>query len=428
MNIPIAVAGILLLVMMALGIPMSISLLASGALAVVSSIGAGTDAVLQQLVYGLNSYVLLAVPLFILSGSLAANGETSTRLVNVMRLLLGRIPGGLGIATIFACAFFAAISGTTFATIVAIGTIMYPCLVEAGYDKKIALGMITAGGTLGILIPPSVPMVTLSVVMGASVSRQFMAGFVPGIGLALLWCIYVMFYSKHHEIKLEPKRTRQEKIKILVDGIPAILFPVIVLGGIYSGLTTPTEAAVISIVYVLVLEKFVFKSLDFRKLPGLAGNAVVTSGSLMFMIGCARIITWAVTVQKLPMMFADFINAAIPNQILFYVVLVVFLIICGCFLDVTPIVMIVGPILANTLMSFNVDFAQFGVICVLCCQIGNLTPPFGPCLFLSTNTFKRPFSEVVQGSIPFLIALVIFTFLCAFIPEISIFLPDMVGL
>lgn len=425
MNMMIAL--IILLGLMVFGVPMSMAILASAAAAVLGVVGTSSDVILQQLVYGLDSFTLLAVPLFILAGSLAANGETSTRLVNVMRLILGRVPGGLGLATILSCAFFAAISGTTFATIVAIGTIMYPKLLEAGYDKKISLGMITAGGTLGILIPPSVPMVTLSVTMGASVSKQFAAGFVPGLLLAVFWSVYVVLYSRKHKVDKDVQWTRAEKKKVLIDGIPAVMFPIIVLGSIYGGLATPTEAAVISIVYILILEKFVFKKLDFKTLPASAGKAVVTAGGIMFMIACARILTWAITVEQLPMAFAEFLQAVVPGRGAFMLLLIAFLTFCGCFLDVTPIVMIVGPILASTLTGFGVDFAQFGIIAILCCQIGNLTPPFGPCLFLSTSSFKAPFQTVVKGSLPFLFILFAFTLLCAFVPQISLFLPNILG-
>ena len=207
-----ALVGIVFMVLMVLGLPVSLGILVASAIGVVHVVGFDAVTLIQQMYYGLDNFSLLAIPFFIIAGSIASRGETAERLVNVFRVFLGKIPGSLGIATIFACAFFAAISGTTFATILAIGTIMYPYLVEAGYPKSLSIGMITAGGTLGILIPPSIPMVLLSIAMGSSVSKQFTAGFVPGVLLAVIWCSYVFFYAKKHGLVLPcPREPRSDR-------------------------------------------------------------------------------------------------------------------------------------------------------------------------------------------------------------------------
>ena len=423
-----ALVGIVFMVLMVLGLPVSLGILVASAIGVVHVVGFDAVTLIQQMYYGLDNFSLLAIPFFIIAGSIASRGETAERLVNIFRVFLGKIPGSLGIATIFACAFFAAISGTTFATILAIGTIMYPYLVEAGYPKSLSIGMITAGGTLGILIPPSIPMVLLSIAMGSSVSKQFTAGFVPGVLLAVIWCSYVFFYAKKHGLVETATYTWREKFRILFKGLPSIMFPVIVLGGIYSGLTTATEAAVISIVYVLTLEMFFFKSLDLKGLLKLSGEAIMISASLCFLTAAAQALTWFITVEKLPQAIAMFIQTMIPNKILFLLVLNIFLAICGFFLDVTPLVLILGPILTSTLMGYNVDFAQFGIICILNCQLGTMTPPFGTCLYLSMGTFKQPMSVVGKGELPFIITLFLFILLITYVPEISLFLPRLLGM
>lgn len=423
-----AIVAVAFVVLLLAGIPVAVGILIASAIGVVNVVGFDGVTIIQQMYFGLDSFTLLAIPFFIIAGGIASRGETAERLVNVFRVFLGRIPGSLGIATIFACAFFAAISGTTFATILAIGSIMYPYLIEAKYPKHLAVGMITAGGTLGILIPPSIPMVCLSVAMGSSVSKQFTAGFVPGILLALLWCGYVFFYAKKHDLRETKVYTRKEKLDTLKKGIPAILFPVIVLGGIYSGLATPTEAAVISIVYVLILEIFFFKSLSLKELLNICGESIVTSAGLCLLIAAAQALTWFITIQKLPQLIAHFIQTAIPNKVLFILVLNVFLALCGFFLDVTPLVLILGPILASTLVLYDIDFAQFGIICILNCELGHMTPPFGQCLFLSMSTFKQPMGVVGRGELPFIIILFIFILLVSFVPQISLGLPMLLGM
>lgn len=415
-------------VLLLAGIPVAIGILVASAVGVVHVVGFDAVTVIQQMYYGLDSFTLMAIPFFIIAGGIASRGETAERLVNVFKALFGRLPGSLGLATIFACAFFAAISGTTFATILAIGTIMYPYLIEAKYPKTLAAGMITAGGTLGILIPPSIPMVCLSVAMGSSVSKQFTAGFVPGILLAVIWCGYVFFYAKKHNLVETRVYTVKDKLQILWKGVPSIMFPVIVLGGIYSGLTTPTEAAVISIVYVLILEIFVFKSLTIKQLLEICGESIVTSGGLLLLIAAAQALTWFITIEKVPMMIATFIQTAIPNKVMFLLVLNLFLIACGFFLDVIPLVLILGPILASTLSGYGVDFAQFGIICILNCQLGTMTPPFGQCLFLSMGTFKQTMGEVGRGELPFMITLFLFIMLITYVPDISLFLPRLLGM
>lgn len=415
-------------VLLLAGLPVAVGILIASAIGVVNVVGFDGVTIIQQMYFGLDSFTLLAIPFFIIAGGIASRGETAMRLVEVFKAFLGRIPGSLGIATIFACAFFAAISGTTFATILAIGTIMYPYLIEAKYPEHMAVGLITAGGTMGVLIPPSIPMVCLSVAMGSSVSKQFTAGFLPGILLAVLWCGYILIYAKKHNLREEKSYSAQEKRQALLKGIPAIMFPVIVLGGIYSGLTTPTEAAVISIIYVLVLELFFFKSLTLKSLLQICGESIVTSAGLCLLIAAAQALTWFITIEKVPQMIATFIQTAIPNKFLFLLVLNLFLAACGFFLDVTPMVIILGPILASTLSYYNIDFAQFGIIAILNCNLGTMTPPFGQCLFLSMGTFKKPMSVVAKGEMPFIIILFLFILLCSYVPEISLFLPRLLGM
>lgn len=250
-----------------LGIPVSLVVLISSVLGIVAFSDISLMLVAEQMFNGLNNFVLLGIPFFIMAGNIAAKGSISGHLINVMRMLLGPIKGGSVIAGICACAFFAAISGSSMATVVAIGTIMIPALIEMGYPEEMAEGSITAGGSIGILIPPSAPMIMICVAMGTSVGKQFMAGFIPGILLAAVWCVYIYFKCKKSNIQDTKVYTKEEKKEIWKKSIWALLYPFIVLGGIYFGFATPTEAAAIALIYVILIEVFVYKTLTRTDCP-----------------------------------------------------------------------------------------------------------------------------------------------------------------
>ena len=407
------------------GVPIALVMLMTAALGIVFFSGYDATIVIQQVFSGLNSFTSLAVPFFVISGSIAANGGTSKSLIKVMQVLVGRVRGSLAIATVLASAFFAAITGTTLATIVAIGSIMIPALIEAGYPKKFVCGLVAAGGTLGILIPPSIPMVNLSVAMSASVSRQFTAGFVPGILIAVIWIVYSYIYCKSNKIDDRVYFSKQEAAQALKDGILAIIYPVIVLGSIYSGIATPTEAAVVSIVYVVAVELIYYKSLSLKSLLMSAGNGAVTAGGILMLTSSAKVISWYVAANQIPAAVASFIQANISSQYVFWLILIVAFIVLGCFLDIIPLTYILGPILASTLTGYGIDFAQFGIVCILCTLVGNLTPPFGLCLFMTMGISGETLQTVSKGAIPFIVTLALFAVLCAFVPEISMWLPNL---
>ena len=294
------ILGACFLLFLFAGIPIALVMYMAAALGITAFAGFDPTFLVQQIFSGLESFTILAVPLFIISGGIAANGGTSRSLIDVIQVIFGRFRGSLAISTVVASAFFAAITGTTLATIVAIGAIMIPALLKAGYPKKFACGIVCAGGTLGILIPPSVPMVNLSVAMGSSVAKQFTAGFVPGVLLALIWCVMVVFYCRKAKIDDRKYYTRAESVKAFKNGILAILYPVIVLGSIYGGFATPTEAAVISIVYVSLVELFFYKSIKLPDLLRSAGQAAVTGGGILMLVAGAKAISWFVAANQIP--------------------------------------------------------------------------------------------------------------------------------
>ncbi|WP_166445581.1 TRAP transporter large permease [Enterocloster lavalensis] len=408
-----------------LGVPIAFVVYAATTIGIV---GTGNNPVIlvQQLFAGLNSFTLLAVPFFIISGDLAAKGSTSQRIVDAINVYFGHICGGLGVATICACTFFGAITGSSMATVVAVGTLMLPKLLENGYPKPLAVGIITVGGTLGVMIPPSVPMLTLSVAMEHSVGEQFTAGFIPGLLTTLAFSIWVMIAAKRQNIPRAPKADRATKIRVLKKSVWAVMFPVIVLGGIYSGMATPTEAAVISLVYVILVELFVYKKIKLLQMYHIIGKACVSAAALTLTIATARAFVWYLTTAQVPAMLYDKIVGAIDTRFALLLVLCLLFLIVGCFTNVITVCMILGPMLLGILQHFQVDLNHFGIIAIMMAQIGFVTPPFGLCLFVSMKVSDSSMGEVIRGSAPFLVVMAIVTLILVFCPVLSTFLPGLV--
>ena len=368
---------------------------------------------------------LLAVPFFIVAGSIASRGKTSENLIKCMNVIFGRLPGGPVIATIATCAFFAAISGSSMATVVAVGTLMIPALKKAGYPELMNVGAVCSGGSLGILIPPSAPMVMFCVAMGTSVGKQFMAGFVPGILLALVWCIYVFIRCSVKKLGTPVRYSAKEAVKIFVEGIPALLFPVIVLGSIYTGWATPTEAAAISTVYVLLIEKFIYRTLKFEEMVEYFYKGIVQAASLLLIIGTATALSYLITVMQIPAMVVSFISGIVTSQAMLILIVMIILFIAGCFMDTIALIVILAPILVPLLNMYNVDLIHFGIMAILASQVGYISPPFGTNLFVTMQVANKPFAFVARSIVPYIIILIITTLVICFIPQISLFLPNL---
>lgn len=284
----LAASIIVFFVLLLIGVPVTHVVLGAAATGILGS-GAGPSILVQQSVLGINSYTTLAVPFFIIAGDLASKGKTSEKIVNVINAFLGRIPGGLGIATIVACAFFGAITGSSMATVVAIGSIMLPKLTEAGYPRLLSIGIVTCAGTLGVMIPPSIPMLLIAIALRTSVGAQFTAGILPGLLTAAAMSAYVFFYAKKHKLPLAEKVPFKQKLRVVKESLFALLFPVIVLGSIYSGIATPTESAVISVLYILVIELFVYREIRPRQLHAMFGASAVSAATMTVMMATAQV-------------------------------------------------------------------------------------------------------------------------------------------
>jgi len=420
MAVIVAFFGLLLL-----GIPISMVVLGASTLGVILYSSTPLQIVVQQMFSGLNNYVLLAVPLFIISGTIASKGSTAKYLTEVMTIIFGRMRGGTVIAAIASCTFFAAISGSSFATIVAIGSIMLPALKEQEYPDRLSVGCICSGGSIGVLIPPSAPMIALCVALGSSVGRQFMAGVIPGVILALAWGVYTYIVCAKNHYGRPVKYTFAEARSIIFKAIPSLLYPVIVLGSIYGGLATPTESAAISIVYVVLIELFVYRTASFKDLYNAFKGSLVNSAGITFIISASQLLTWFITTQRLPAKISEWIVTTITSPQLFLLVIIAIFFVAGCFMELVALMVILGPILSPTLASYGIDPIHFGIVCVMAAQVSYITPPFGMNLFVTMNLTKRGLGDVARSSLPFLIILVLCMFLMAYVPQLSLWLPNM---
>lgn len=384
--------------------------------------------VISQILFSANeSFALLAIPLFILSGALMSGGGISKRLVNFFETLVGYLPGGLAVVAVVACAFFGALSGSAPATVAAIAGIMIPSMVEKKYDKAWTACLLASSGTLGAIIPPSIPMVLYGVLSGTSVTTLFSAGIVPGIMIALCYCIYCVLYCKKRGIKGTRKYTLREIGKSFIDAIWALLMPVIILGGIYSGLFTPTEAATVSVVYAIIIGLFVYKELKLKEIPKIFWGAARASGGILMIITCAATFATILTRNNIPTIIGNYIISVARTPFMFYLMFSVFMFILGMFMSVSPALVILTPILAPAVKALGIDPVHFGVVFVIWMCIGTVTPPFGTDLFIACGVAKIGASEGFKKVWPFVIIYVICVILVMAFPSISLALPRLLG-
>jgi len=379
---------------------------------------------IQQLFNGLDNFVLLGVPFFILAGNIMAEGAISNRLVGVMRLFVGRFTGGLAMASVLGCMFFAAISGSSPATVIAIGGIMMPALIKDGYGERFSIGLLTSAGSLGILIPPSIPMILYALVMNVSVAELFLAGFLPGIFIGGALILYSVTMAKKEGWRSETRYTVAEGIKIIKEGIWALLLPLLVLGGIYGGIFTPTEAAAVSVVYALFVELFIYRELKPGKLFAVCRDSAILSGALLFILSCAMSFIWMLTVEQIPVKLAEIIVKNIESKWLFLLAINGVLLIIGGLMDIVTAIVVISPILAETLNRYDINYIHYGIIMIVNVELGFLTPPFGLNLFVSMAVMKRSLVEISRAVLPFILLFLACLLVITYIPQLSLLLPD----
>lgn len=412
-------------VFLVLGMPIALVLGGTTAVYLIFIAHLPVTSLVQQLFNGLDNFVLLGVPFFILAGNIMAEGAIAKRLVGVMKLLVGRFTGGLAMTSVLACLFFAAISGSSPATVIAIGSIMMPALIKEGYGERFSIGLLTSSGSLGIMIPPSIPMILYALVMNVSVAKIFMAGFLPGIFIGIVLMTYAFLKAKKNGWRSTDRYTFAGGVKIMRDGIWALLLPVLVLGGIYGGVFTPTEAAAVSVVYALAVELFIYRELKPGKLASICKDSAVLSGSLLFILSCAMSFIWMLTVEQIPVKLAEFIVAHIESKWLFLLAINGVLLIVGGLMDIVTAIIVISPILAETLNRYGIDYIHYGIVMIVNIEMGFLTPPFGLNLFVSMAIMKRSLVEIGRAVLPFILLLLACLLVITYVPILSTFLPDL---
>jgi len=372
----------------------------------------------------LDKYALMAIPMFILAGNLLSKGGSAKRIIEFAKAFVGHLPGGLPIAAILASIVFAAVSGSSPATVAAIGSIMFGAITAAGYPKTYAIGTITTAGSLGILIPPSIVMIIYGVTADESIGKLFMAGIIPGllIGFMLMAVTYIGAKKLGFK-KTKPTswKVRWEKFK---ESFWALMTIVIIIGGIYGGIFTPTEAAAVSAVWALFVSLFIYKDIKIRDLGDVFFESAKTSGMILFIIANASVFAYFLTLENIPDMLTQVVINMHLNKVMFLVAVNIILLIAGNFMEPSSIIMIMVPLLLPIAKTLGVDPIHFGVIITINMELGMLTPPVGLNLFVASGITGEPIKEVVKSVLPWFVVMLIGLILITYIPQISLWLPS----
>jgi C4-dicarboxylate transporter DctM subunit len=417
---------IMLFVLLFIGAPVAIAL---GLASVLTIVFFSTDSLASlalKLFQGMQHPTLLSIPFFILSSAFLSTGGVARRLIRFATVCVGAIRGGLAMSAVLACMLFAAVSGSSPATVIAIGSIAIGGMVSNGYDQKFAVGVISTAGTLGILIPPSIVMVVYAAITEVSIGRLFMAGILPGLlaGLMLMGGVYY-FARKYNLPKLKPASVG-EIIAAAFDASWGLLLIVIVIGGIYGGIFTPTEAAAVAAVYAFFVALFVYRDLGWRDVPKIFVDSGKVTIMLMFIITNAMLFGHVLTTEQIPQQVSEMIINWGMSPWMFLLVLNILLLIGGCFMEPSGLLLITVPILFPIAMKLGIDPIHLGIIMVVNMEIGMVTPPVGLNLFVISGITDMSLTDVVKAVLPWLLILMVFLIIITYVPIISTFLPDLI--
>lgn len=435
----IACLFIFLGIFLVMGIPIAFSLCLSVTLTFALFSDLPLEIVTQRLAANLSHFTLMAIPFFILAGVVMEKGGIARRLVNLANALVGWVPGGLALTTVLSCMFFAAISGSSAATVAAIGSIMIPAMWNAGYDKKYAVGVTATAGCLGILIPPSVTLIAYGFVTEQSIGRLFIAGIIPGIilGTALMIVSYVV--ARRKNMKSGEKTTWGQKWKAFREAFWSLLLPVIIIGGIYGvpgfkigpvsykggAIFTPTEAAAVSVVYAMMVSIFIHREMKIKDIPSVLYRSSGTIAMLLMIIANAILFGFILTSEEIPLMVAELIVAHDFSPWLFLLVVNIALFFAGDFLDAFAIVMIFIPVLFPAAMELGIDPIHLGIVVVVNMEMGLITPPIGIDLYVASGISGMPLYQVLRAAAPWILVVVAVLLLVTYVPSISLFLPNL---
>ena len=416
---------IILLGLIFLGVPIAYSLGLSSMYLILTHLDLPLVLVAQNMFSAVNSYDFLAIPFFMLAGAFMSNGGVTKRLIDFAQSMVGPFRGGLAQAVAVAGIFFGAISGSAAAVTAALGAIMIESMEKKGYSRPFTAAVIASGGMVGIVIPPSITLVVYGVIAGVSIGDLFLGGFGPGIlyGLSMLVVSYVI--SRKHGWGGEGSFSIKNIITSFVKSIWALLMPVIILGGIYGGIFTPTEAAAVSSVYALFVGLFIYKELKVKDIPKIVASAIYGTVVIMFIVAAAKVFGYVITSAQIPHQLGLFMTAIAPNKVVFLLLVNVILLLLGMLVNPSAAVVILTPILLPTALEFGIDPVFFGVLMICNLAIGNITPPVGLDLFVVSAVTKLSIDRIARAIYPYILVLVAQVFLFALFPQIIMFLPNL---
>ena len=373
--------------------------------------------VIQRMFGGVDSIALIAIPLFMLSGELMFRGGMSKRLVDFADTLLGHFPSGLAMVSILACMFFAAITGSAIAATAAIGGIMIPLMKEKGYDYTFSAPLLACGGSIGPIIPPSIPLLVYGTLANVSVGALFIGG--------MIYCYFIG--KKRHYVGREKAASFHEILSTGKDTVLALFMPIIIIGGIMSGIFTPTESGAVAVFYSLVVSVFIYHEMDWKTFWEALVNSAKSSGQVLVVVACASLFTWVITVNQVPQSVTAFLQQAIHNKYMLLLVINIILLIAGTFIDTTSAIVIFAPLFIPLVKAMGIDLIHFGMIIAVNLTIGMCTPPLGVCLFVSGSIAKISLKDQMHDLVPMLGVLLVVLLLVTYVPELTLFLPRVFG-
>lgn len=417
---PGVIVFVVLVVLSFLGLPVFEAVAAGTMLAMLYG-GFPLETLAQKTFLGLNSAALLSIPFFILAGNLMAHGITQ-KLINVANVLLGRVRGALGAVTVLASALFGAISGSAVATVAAIGGMTIPAMKKEGYDENYTVALASAASLLGPMIPPSITLIVYAGLTDASVQKLFIATLTPAILCTVAFLAYTLWYGKKKDLPKQPKKTAKEAGHILLDAVWALLLPVIVLGLIFSGATTVTEAAAISCIYAAIIALFVYKTLSLKGLLKVLADSAVSVSAIMILVGMSKAAAYVVTTAQMPQMVSTFITSITSSRFVVLLIINVVFLILGCLMDCNSILVMMVPLLLTLVKAFDIDLLQFGVMAAVNVYIGCVTPPVGVSLLLGCKLGNTSMGKSFKAILPFLAIATVILILVTYWPAFTLWL------
>jgi len=417
-----------LAILLLLNIPIAVSMGLSTFFAIIfGGISIPLTVIPQRIFTSIDSFPFMAIPFFMLAGSLMEKGGISSRLVNFAKAIVGMLPGGLGLVSVFSSAFFGAISGSNAATVSAIGSVMIPSMTKEKYPKDYACALNAAAGTLGVVVPPSVPMITYCIISNVSIGTMFISGLIPALLMILTLSITIIFVSGKYGAPQGRNFSLMRLWKTFLDALLALLMPIIILGGIYGGIFTPTEAAAVACIYSLIVTLFIYREIKVRDLYSIFISSAKNASIIFFIIATSSAFSWLLTSERIPSLIASTILSITNNKIFILMLMNLLFLILGVFLETNAIILLMTPMLLPVAVQIGVDPLAFGIIMVVNTSIGMLTPPMAVNIVVACGIGKAPIEDVSKKVIPFFLALIIDIIILTYVPDIILFLPRLLG-